>query len=62
MIKEGDVLVVRGTQLEKFGWMILLLSLLTASSSEISFPSYNVVLGFWATFCSFTKNGRATFG
>ena len=35
---------------------------MTQISSAHSFPSYNVVLGFWGAYCAFSKNGRATFG
>lgn len=31
-------------------------------SSEVAFPSYNVALGFWGAYCSYTRHGRATFG
>jgi len=48
--------------LERAGWLQVLLGMLTQMSAEVSFPSYNIVLGFWATFCSFSKSGRATFG
>lgn len=36
--------------------------MLTQISSAHSFPSYNVVLGFWGAYCAFSKHGRATFG
>jgi len=36
--------------------------MLTQVSSDNSFPSYNVVLGFWGAYCAFSKHGRATFG
>ena len=37
-------------------------AMLTQVSSNHSFPSYNVVLGFWGAYCAFSKHGRATFG
>ena len=62
MIKDNELALSRASQLERMAWGILFLSMLTTVSSEQSFPPYNIVLGFWAAFCSFTKNGRATFG
>ena len=35
---------------------------MTQVSSNYSFPSYNIVLGFWGAYCAFSKHGRATFG
>lgn len=29
---------------------------------RFAFPSYNIVLGFWAVYSSFSRHGRATFG
>jgi hypothetical protein len=31
-------------------------------SASVAFPSYNIALGFWGAYCSFSKHGRATFG
>lgn len=31
-------------------------------SSKVSFPSYNIALGFWGLYSAFSKQGRATFG
>jgi hypothetical protein len=42
-------------------WYVLQ-GMLTQISSANSFPSYNVVLGFWGAYCAFSKHGRATFG
>ena len=50
------------TLLERASWILVFFGLLTQISSERSFPSYNVVLGFWGAYCSFSKHGRATFG
>lgn len=31
-------------------------------TASYAFPSYNIALGFWGAYCSFSKHGRATFG
>lgn len=48
--------------LERASWCQVLLGMLTQLSSNYTFPSYNVVLGFWGAYCAFGKHGRATFG
>lgn len=57
-----ELALTRASQLERCGWLICFLSMLTQVSALKSFPAYNIVLGFWAAFCSFTRNGRALFG
>lgn len=61
-MKDFEVALARGSQLERCGWLICFLGMLTQISASPSFPAYNVVLGFWASYCSFTRNGRALFG
>lgn len=34
---------------------------LTVVSSSVSFPSYNIAIGFWGVYCAFAKHGRAVF-
>lgn len=50
-----------GNQLERAAWFLTLFSMLTQLGNE-AFPSYNVALGFWGAYCSFSRHGRATFG
>ena len=47
---------------ERTAWLQVFFGLLTQMSAEYSFPSYNVVLGFWGVYAALTKHGRATFG
>jgi hypothetical protein len=49
------------SQVERTGWILVLWGMLT-QVSNFGFPSYNVALGFWGTYCAFSKHGRATFG
>jgi len=49
-------------QLERASWFLTLFGMMTQLSSEVAFPSYNVALGFWGAYCSYSRNGRATFG
>ena len=51
-----------GSILERSSWLLVLVGMLTQVSAEHAFPSYNVVIGFWGTYCAFGKHGRATFG
>jgi len=48
--------------LERASWFLVIIGMLTEISSEYAFPSYNVALGFWGAYSSFSKHGRATFG
>jgi len=48
--------------LERVSWFLVVVGMLTEVSSEYAFPSYNVALGFWGAYSSFSKHGRATFG
>ena len=61
-MKDMELALARGSQLERCGWLVCFLGMLTQVSALTSFPSYNIVLGFWAAYCSFTRNGRAIFG
>ena len=61
-MKDMELAVARGSQLERCGWLVCFLGMLTQVSALTSFPAYNIVLGFWAAYCSFTRNGRAIFG
>lgn len=47
---------------ERISWILAFWGMLTQVCAEYAFPSYNVVLGFWGAYCSFSKHGRATFG
>jgi hypothetical protein len=51
-----------GSVLERSCWLLVLTGMLTQVSAEYAFPSYNVAIGFWGTYCAFGKHGRATFG
>lgn len=50
-----------GGQLERICWILSIFAMLT-QIGRFSFPSYNVVLGFWGVYSAFTKHGRAAFG
>uniref|UniRef100_A0A7S1U1Y2 Uncharacterized protein n=1 Tax=Phaeomonas parva TaxID=124430 RepID=A0A7S1U1Y2_9STRA len=56
-----DVQFTWSRRLEKCGLGQLVLSFLTQVSGEISFPSYNILLGFWCCYCAWTKNVRGIF-
>jgi hypothetical protein len=49
------------SHVERTGWILAFWGMLT-QVSNFGFPSYNVALGFWGAYCSFSKHGRATFG
>ena len=49
-MKDFELALVRSSQLERCGWLICFLSMLTQTSAIISFPSYNILLGFWAAY------------
>jgi hypothetical protein len=62
-MKTGDVqLRNHAYQLERASWALVGISMLTQVSSKVSFPSYNIALGFWGLYSAFSKQGRATFG
>lgn len=48
-------------RLEKCGMLQLVLSFLTQVSGDLSFPSYNILLGFWCCYCSWARNIRSVF-
>jgi hypothetical protein len=51
-----------GARLERASWFLVMFGMLSQLNADYSFPSYNVVLGFWGTYATFTRHGRATFG
>ena len=59
---DKDVVRKYGSYLERTSWSLVFFGLLTQVSSEFAFPSYNIILGFWGAYCSFSRHGRATFG
>lgn len=59
---DKDIIRKYGSYLERSSWSLVFFGLLTQVSSEFAFPSYNVILGFWGAYCSFSRHGRATFG
>ena len=59
---DKDVIRKYGSYLERTSWSLVFFGLLTQVSSEFAFPSYNIILGFWGAYCSFSRHGRATFG
>mmetsp|Transcript_23751 Transcript_23751/g.21615 ORF Transcript_23751/g.21615 Transcript_23751/m.21615 type:complete len:187 (+) Transcript_23751:34-594(+) len=60
---DQDIIIKHtSNNVERSSWLLLLFSMLTQISSIYSFPSYNIALGFWGVYCSFTRHGRATFG
>ncbi|KAG5178355.1 hypothetical protein JKP88DRAFT_168733 [Tribonema minus] len=44
---------------ERSAWIQVFLSILTQLGGEASFPSYNVVLGFWGLYVAFTRSFQA---
>jgi len=48
-------------RLEKCGMLQLLFGFLSQVSGELSFPSYNILLGFWCCYCSWARNVRSVF-
>ncbi len=49
-MKDSEIAILRASQLERIGWIICFFGMLTQVSAYTSFPSYNVVLGFWAVY------------
>lgn len=60
--KSMDQVQKWSSQLERVSWILVFLGMMTQISTEYAFPSYNVTLGFWGTYCAFGRHGRATFG
>jgi hypothetical protein len=56
---QADALVYRPEFVERVAWVSILCSLLTQLGGEASFPSYNVVLGFWGLYVAFTRSFQA---
>lgn len=48
--------------LERLSWTLVALGMLSQLSSDYSFPSYNIALGFWGAYCVFGKNKKAIIG
>ncbi len=59
---DSEIIHKRCSKLERIGWIICLIGMVTQMNADYAFPSYNILLGFWAVYCSFSKNGRAIFG
>ena len=59
---ESDDIKKNELHIERASWLLVFFGMLSQISSEFSFPSYNVALGFWGAYCVFSKHGRATFG
>jgi hypothetical protein len=49
-MKDFEVAMARASQLERVGWAICFFGMLTQISAYTAFPSYNIVLGFWAVY------------
>ena len=58
---DKDLIRQNANSLERTSWILVFFGLLTQLSADFAFPSYNVVIGFWGAYCSFSKHGRATF-
>ena len=58
---DKDLIRQNANSLERTSWILVFFGLLTQLSADYAFPSYNVVIGFWGAYCSFSKHGRATF-
>jgi hypothetical protein len=54
-----DALKWRPENIERSAWFQVILAVLTQLNAEASFPSYNVVLGFWGLYVAFTRSFQA---
>ena len=54
---DRNLVSTNADSLERYSWLIVFIGLILPS-----LPSYNIAIGFWGVYCSYSKHGRATFG
>ena len=44
--------------LERCGWALVVLGMLSQVSLDVSFPMYNVAIGFWMVYCAYSSGSH----
>ena len=44
-----------GAHMERASWFLVLFGMVSQVSSHDAFPSYNMLMGFWGAYATFTR-------